>query len=400
MIKLMQQIYRRWLSRYRWANAFRAWFLRRYFHYWGKKLPPRVPYSKAEDNLADMRGSAGFSDAWLVKNATLLGYSRFILKEGQATYDASYPELRMKDVFADYLYQEETHLLAIFEQNNNRYLFPSLTNHAKLDGPWLSVMSASSDNWMHWLSESVPRFVIALDSMKDKKFGLLVDQQLPENMREILDIFVAGRERFEVPIHCAVIVEQLIVPAGHSGISAFWPRRPGAGNGFFYFDQDGLRLAREKVLGHYLCKPRKARKIFILRKSFFRHIANQESVELLLRSHGFEPVSPGDLTVHEQVKLFSEADVVVAQAGAALANIMFMPEESTVICLSVRNEHVNYDYFRDYAKTFKVNLMYVLGELDDPGKYDETHIGKATHPMNAEFTCPEKELLDLLGKLS
>jgi len=76
-----------------------------------------------------------------------------------------------------------------------------------------------------------------------------------------------------------------------------------------------------------------------------------------------------------------------------------MPEGSTVICLSVRNEHVNYDYFRDYAKTFNVNLTYLLGELDDPSKYDEAHIGMSTHPMNAEFSCPEMELVEQIEKV-
>lgn len=396
----MQQIYRRWLSRYRWANVLKAYFLQTYLRYWSLKSAANIPYVMLESvaQLAANNEPAA-TKIMRVDDATVIGCSRFILKDKQAAYDASYPDRQIKEVYADYLFQEESHLLTIFEPKKGRCLFPYMVTSAKLDGAWLSVMSASSDNWMHWLSESVPRFVTALDSMKDLKFGLLVDQQMSDNMRNVLDIFAKELPRFVVPTHLAVEVPQLLVPSGHTGMSAFWARPPGAGNGIFYFDVSGLRQARDTILEHFGCQPRKARKLFILRKSFFRHITNQGRVEMLLRSHGFETISPGEMSVEEQVKAFSEAAVVVAQAGAALANIMFMPEESTVICLSVRNEHVNYDYFRDYAKTFNITLTYVLGKLDNSRRYDEAHIGKTTHPMNAEFSCPEIELVEQLKKI-
>lgn len=396
----MQQIYRRWLSRYRWANVLRTWFLQIYFRYWTIKLVAEIPYSLIEniERLAEMRSEhAASSDYLLIKNATVIGFSRFILKDRLVAYDASYPGSKIGDVHTDYLFQEETHQLIFFEPEG-QFLFPELTIHSRLDGAWLSIMSASTNNWMHWLSESIPRLAVALGSMKDSNFGLLVDQQLPDNMRDVLDIFAAELPRFKVPPHHAVEVSKLIVPLGPNGICAFWARPPSVGNGVFHFDAIGLRLARDTILKHFDCQPRKSRKLFILRKSFFRHITNQGRIEVLLRSHGFESISPGEMSVEEQVKVFSEAAVVVAQAGAALANIMFMPEESAVICLSVCNEHVNYDYFRDYAKIFGVAMEYVLGTNADPSRYDATHTGQVTHPMNAEFSCPEKELVVLLEK--
>lgn len=402
MIKPMQSIYRRWLSRYRWANVLRAWFLRIYFRYWTIKHIAKIPYTLVDNinQLVVMSGENISSDVLIINKATVIGYSRFILKGDMAAYDASHPGLSLNDVYAKYLFQEETHELMTFNPQINQCIFPELNPHARLGGQWLTLMNASSDNWMHWLSESIPRLAATLYCTKYGNFGLLLDRNLPKQMRQVLEILAAHIPHIEVPVHQAVEVDQLIVPAHVAGTCAFWPRNSSApAIGIFHFDATGLGLARDVILDHFDCTPDKSRKFFILRRSFFRHIANQKRIEQILLSRGFEPISPGEMSVEEQVKAFSEAAVVVAQAGAALANIMFMPEKSTVICLSARNEHVNYDYFRDYAKIFGVSLEYVLGEIDDPSKYDETHIGKMTHPMNAEFSCPEDELLERLNEL-
>jgi len=118
-----------------------------------------------------------------------------------------------------------------------------------------------------------------------------------------------------------------------------------------------------------------------------------------MQQRGFELASPGEMNVEDQVRLFSKAKIVISQGGAALANIMFMPEGSTVICLAVQNDYTNFDYFRDYAKIFGVSVEYVLGEIDAPSKYDSKRIGEVEHPMNSEFHCPENDLLEMVASL-
>ncbi|MCK9353818.1 MAG: glycosyltransferase family 61 protein [Gallionella sp.] len=331
-------------------------------------------------------------------------------------YDGSHPDWPLKDIYTLYRFQEENLGLMRFKPHTGRcYIHIDLKTEELLDGTWLSIMSASSENWMHWMSESIPRLARVQTAKTDINFGLLVDQELTKNMRDVLDIFAKGNPRVEVAPHHAVKVSRLIVPTNATGTSAFWVRNSHSAenrrrfnripsqfrtSGVFHFDMFGLKLARKMILEHFDLKPRKKRKLFILRRSFFRHITNQEHIERLLLAHGFEPISPGEMSVEEQVKTFSEASIVVAQAGAALANIMFMPEGAKVICLSARSpEYVNYDYFRDYAANFSVSLEYLLGDIDDPSKYNATHVGQVTHPMNAEFSCPEDELIKMFTSL-
>lgn len=353
------------------------------------------------------------SRIWLLENVRVVGHSRFILKKKKAVYDYAHPDYHFEDIYTSYCFLEESQELILYHPQRRHCYFKNLTLHARLDGAWLSVMSGASENWMHWMAESIPRLAGVLAVMKDRNFGLLVDQKLPKNMREVLDIFAADIPRVEVRHRHVVEVSQLIVPTLPAGMCLAWPRPSHFDassyishqtanfrrNGIYHFDASGLRLSRKVILEYFDIQPHKARKLFILRKSYFRHMTNQERIEKLLFERGFESVSPGELSVEAQVKLFSEAAVVIAQGGAALANIMFMPEGSEVICIAVKNEYVNYSYFLDYAKIFGVSVNYVIGKVDDPSKYNTAHVGLISHPMNAEFSCSESELIGMLDRM-
>jgi capsular polysaccharide biosynthesis protein len=67
-----------------------------------------------------------------------------------------------------------------------------------------------------------------------------------------------------------------------------------------------------------------------------RTVVNEEQVLALLRSHGFEAVDPGQLSVVEQIEAFAAASVIVAPHGAALANIAFCSAGATVVELFPR----------------------------------------------------------------
>jgi capsular polysaccharide biosynthesis protein len=69
---------------------------------------------------------------------------------------------------------------------------------------------------------------------------------------------------------------------------------------------------------------RPTRALFVSRRNFgHRLLTNREEIEALAEAMGLELVEPERLTVEEQVRLFASAKVVVAEAGAALANVGF-----------------------------------------------------------------------------
>jgi capsular polysaccharide biosynthesis protein len=53
----------------------------------------------------------------------------------------------------------------------------------------------------------------------------------------------------------------------------------------------------------------------------------------VLAAHGVETVLPERLTVREQVALFADAALVVAESGAALTNLVFAPSSARIVVL-------------------------------------------------------------------
>ena len=73
------------------------------------------------------------------------------------------------------------------------------------------------------------------------------------------------------------------------------------------------------------------RKIYLSRKGErSRHILNEEEYLPLLRENGFEVINCAQLALEEQIRIFSEAQCVVAPHGAALTNILYAPPEAKI----------------------------------------------------------------------
>jgi len=112
---------------------------------------------------------------------------------------------------------------------------------------------------------------------------------------------------------------------------------------------------------------------------------NEERVVKLLSAQGFEIIEPDKLSIGEQVAVMQDAKIVVGAHGAALSNLLFAPENCTVI------EIFSPDYFRTdcfYTLSGILNLdyWYIVG----------------TKPAGAEWgdiTVPEEILEQTLNKI-
>jgi len=91
------------------------------------------------------------------------------------------------------------------------------------------------------------------------------------------------------------------------------------------------------------------RRLFIRRSAgaMCRRLLNIDAVEEALRPSGFECLDPGLLTFDEQVKAFSEAEIVVGVMGAAMANTLFCPDDVKLLYLTT--EEFGDPFFWDLA---------------------------------------------------
>ena len=181
-------------------------------------------------------------------------------------------------------------------------------------GTALLLGTASSDNYYHWLLESVPRWkMLQAANCHDYDFVLLHSRPLAFQ-DEVLDRLKAPKaKRLRCPKNFVHQFEKLVVPA-----MPFPPEEASAWacafvRSLFPMGTSGLE------------------KVYLRRGAGRRRLINESELETALQSHGFVSIQPDQLTVAEQAKSLSSARCVVAPHGAPLTNLLFAPRGALLV---------------------------------------------------------------------
>jgi capsular polysaccharide biosynthesis protein len=194
----------------------------------------------------------------------------------------------------------------------------------RFDGTTLSLLQSVHSNHAHWLLQGLPRLdlvqrVADLDSVD----RVLVNEGAPEPVYTALErVGVDLGIVVEVPKSAGVLeCERLILstPVHRYAVLSDWSRAWLA----------SLFEVRE---------PGSIRRLFVGRgNAERRRTVNYQAVQAVLESRGFVTMAMDGRPVDEQAALFAGADVVVAEHGAALANLAFARPGTRVIELCGAN---------------------------------------------------------------
>jgi len=176
-------------------------------------------------------------------------------------------------------------------------------------GTALLLGAANSDNYYHWLLDSLPRWkMLQAAGWQEYDFVLLHSQ--PRGFQEeTLDwLGVPKKKRLRCSKNFVYQFDRLVVPAMPFPVEEV-PPWVGA----------WLRsLAPKQDSG--------PEKIFLSRRGVGgRRLANERELQEALEAEGFVSIQPEKLTVTEQARLLGAARYVVAPHGAALTNMVFAP---------------------------------------------------------------------------
>lgn len=78
-----------------------------------------------------------------------------------------------------------------------------------------------------------------------------------------------------------------------------------------------------------------------------RHVHNRDEVRDVLEDYDFELYEPGRLTVADQVRLFSNAELIVGPTGAGLSNVIFAEDANVVELVVDTEEPIQYYILAD-----------------------------------------------------
>jgi capsular polysaccharide biosynthesis protein len=194
-------------------------------------------------------------------------------------------------------------------------------------GTALLLGAANSDNYYHWLVDSLPRWKL-LQAAGCRDYDLVLLHGRPCRFQdETLDwLGVPAAKRLRCSKHFIHQFERLVVPTmpfarrTNSAWVGAWLRSLVA----------AVNTGPEKI---YLSR----------RGAAGRQLTNEEELAAALKPQGFVMVQPEKLSVAEQARLLGAARCVVAPHGAALANLAFAPPGARLLEL-FHPEHKNRVY--------------------------------------------------------
>ncbi|MBM79161.1 MAG: hypothetical protein CMJ78_01045 [Planctomycetaceae bacterium] len=132
--------------------------------------------------------------------------------------------------------------------------------------------------------------------------------------------------------------------------------------------------------------------IYVSRTGSRRAIKNEADLIPLLEKYNIQQVTPHELTVMEQMHLFSNTHLLIGAWGASLCNCVFMPEHSIVLELCDPYRHLD-SWYMDFVSYSRCHYGKIIGEAP-PG-----HQYLNWEDTQANFTIPPKLLDEVLNEI-
>lgn len=246
-------------------------------------------------------------------------------------------------------------------------------------GRYFTIASQGSASYPHWVADALPR-LMALDNLD----------------RSELKVIVSGLEaQFQVDsLEKLGITEKEILPLDRQYLETdilFFPSfvgDPGIHPLGCQWLRDRFLPAKEKA--------GKPRRLYVTRRlASRRRVLNEAEIEPILARYGIEIVEAERLSFGEQVRIFSEAELVIGPHGAGLTNIVFTPKGSKILELFYP-DYMTPAFFKisDY-----VNLEYWYLLCKPAGNSPVLHHWAGSDDMYAPLREFEETVLRLVGSI-
>lgn len=193
------------------------------------------------------------------------------------------------------------------------------------------ILLGGAPNYYHWLFEYLPRMEVVL--REQTQFDtILINSGFQPYQEQSLRILLDGDEPLTVlNTDTTYTCESLHVPTLRPISEAVAYLRAA-----FLTKQSGSGPSRRLFISRGDAHPSRIR------------IADEDAVYSALQRYGYEKIILSTLDFRKQVDLFSNAEVIIAAHGAALANIVFAPQNCAVFEINnVTNRH--YTFFEEIA---------------------------------------------------
>lgn len=240
-----------------------------------------------------------------------------------------------------------------------------------------NFLSLYSTNYSHWVLDFLPRLKAVTEYQKrtGRRPTLVIPADPPGWLLEYLDIFGFGpadRHRMESNrIH----VDNFVVPYGSR------------------FNRSLVRWANEQARASVSADSAAVpSKVYVSRDdALCRRVLNEDELMRLLYERGFVRVKLENMSVADQIRLFSNAETVVSPHGAGLANLAWATETSVVELFGVKIVpiffHISQIMELDYGCLFcETTGEDIVADIDDVAEMTDRveHASESVTPTETD----------------
>lgn len=210
----------------------------------------------------------------------------------------------------------------------------SLPKPQSLPGTAAVINKIGSFNYYHWMYDCLPRIYLIRRSRKNVSKYIVGPNLQPFQFETLAALGIHKNEIVPCDPNLHLEAEELLVPS--------LPRGEQWAHSFLkhHFKQFHPYIPATKRL--YISRSR----------ALGRTLANEDQVLKVLNAYGFETVHTQDLSVLDQVQLFSSAEIVISPTGSALTNLTFAKPGTKVL-----------EFFSTDFQPSEIKQICIYGEL-------------------------------------
>jgi len=212
------------------------------------------------------------------------------------------------------------------------------------------VLDQWSFGYFHWLTETLPRIIIAKES--SYSFPIVFPENANRNLFFVDSIAALGIDSIFYSYKETIQLNTLVAP------SHLQPAQ---------CDPNQIKKVRDcfRNYDNAITSTGNKKRIYISRTiAQRRFIRNENELEKLLASFGFETIHMEKLSFSQQRKLMAETEVLISNHGAGLTNMIFLPENSTIIELKANADDINNCFF-NLARALDHRYYYTINPSDN-----------------------------------
>jgi hypothetical protein len=287
-------------------------------------------------------------------------------------YHAKIPSLKVRQLNNSYcitnreeIYTSQKNVISEFtSQNKNPMVGKSKIYFTKFKVLNINAnvahlsMSGLENNYYHFLTECLSRYFL-IEKSKFKPDFYVISNHL-NFQQEYLKLLGINENRIiSTNQNLLIYAKKLIVPDFINNWDKIYYR------GYLSYQKIWVpswlsKCYNDTLLGN-LPKPSRNKFIYISRqKALYRKFVNQVEVENLLKELGFETYFLEEMTVVDQIKLFSSASIVFGIHGAGLANLYFAGKQ--VKFFELYPEFYHDSSFRILAISLNLEYSFMIAE--------------------------------------